>query len=77
MAAPRRKGYKEQHDLVMMQRPNQAHDGDEQQEDAHGDHPSDDVDAGHQAEALPPCRYADEQQADQLRSTGRKLTGVM
>lgn len=60
-----------------MQRPNQAHDGDEQQEDAHGDHPADDVDAGHQPEALPPRRYADEQHADQLRSTGRRLTAVM
>lgn len=55
---------------MVMQRPDQAHDGDEQQEDAHGDHPADDVDAGHQPEALPPRRYADEQHADQLRSTG-------
>lgn len=60
-----------------MQCPNQAHDSDEQQEDAHGDDPSDDVDAGHQPEAFPPCCYADKQQADQLRSTVRKLTEVM
>lgn len=61
----------------MMQGADQAHDGDEQQEDAHGDHPSDDVDAGHQAEALPPGRHADEQQAHQLGSTGGKSAGVM
>lgn len=72
-----RKGYKEQHDLVMMQRPDQAHDGDKQQEDAHGNHPSDDVDAGHQTKAFPPCCYTNQQQADQLRSTGRRLTAVM
>lgn len=60
----------------MVQRPNQADDGDEQQEDAHGDHSTDDVDAGHQAKALPPRRYANEQQADQLRSTDRKLARV-
>lgn len=41
------KGYKEQHDLMMMHRPNQAYNGDEQQEDAYSDHPSDDVDAWH------------------------------
>lgn len=59
-----------------MQRPEEAHNGDEQQEDAHRDHAADDVDAGHQAEALPPRRYANEQQADQLRSRGRKSSRV-
>lgn len=60
----------------MVQRPEQADDGDEQQEDAHRDHPSDDVDAGHQPEALPPRRHADEQQADQLRGQRRAVNGV-
>lgn len=50
---------------------NKADDGDEQEEDAHGDHPPNDVDAGHQAEALPPCCYTDQQQPHQL-DTGRK-----
>lgn len=74
------KGYKEEHDLVVMHRADEAHDGDEQQEDAHRDHPSDDVDARHQAEPLPPCCDSDQQQADELeeaeRGEGRKLTGI-
>ncbi|TNN73354.1 hypothetical protein EYF80_016517 [Liparis tanakae] len=53
-----RKGYKEQHDLVVVDRSDESDDGDEQQEDAHCDDPPDDVDAGHQAEALPPCRHS-------------------
>lgn len=50
----------------------QAHDGDEQQEDAHGDHPANDVDAGHQAEALPPCCYTNQEQPHQLEK-GRRV----
>lgn len=53
------KGYKEKHDLVVVHRSDEAHNGDEQQEDAHSDDPSDDVDARHQAEPLPPCCYSD------------------
>ena len=65
------KGYKEQHDLVVGYRSDEPDDGDEQQEDAHRDDPSDDVDARHQAEPLPPCRYADQQQPHQLRGSRR------
>lgn len=71
------KGYKEQHDLVVVHRPDESDDGNEQQEDAHCDDPSDDVDARHQAESLPPCCYGNQQQADQLKGAeGRKLTRV-
>lgn len=38
-------GYKEQHDLMVVHRSNEANDGDEQEEDAHCDDPPDDVDA--------------------------------
>lgn len=65
------KGYEEQHDLMVVHGANEADDGDEQEEDAHGDHPPNDVDAGHQAEALPPCCYTNQQQPHQL-DTGRK-----
>lgn len=56
------KGYKEEHDLVVVYRADESDDSDEQQEDAHRDDPSDDVDARHQAEPLPPCCYSDQQQ---------------
>lgn len=39
------KGYKEQHDLMVVHCPDEANDGDEQQEDAHCNDPSNDVDA--------------------------------
>lgn len=65
------KGYEEQHHLMVVHGANEADDGNEQEEDAHGDHPPDDVDAGHQAEALPPCCYTNQQQPHQL-DTGRK-----
>lgn len=61
-----RKGYKEKHDLVVVYRSDEAYDGNEQQEDPHSDDPPDDVDAGHQAEALPPCCYGYEQQPHEL-----------
>lgn len=44
----------------------EANDGDEQQEDAHRYDASDDVDAGHQAEAFPPDCHSNEQQPNQL-----------
>lgn len=56
---------------MVVHRPNEANDGDEQQEDAHCDDPSNDVDARHQAEPLPPCCYPNQQQPDQLKG-GRK-----
>lgn len=55
----RLKGYKEKHDLVVVDGSDQSHDGNEQQEDAHRDDPSNDVDARHQAIALPPRCYSD------------------
>ena len=62
---------------MVVYRADESHNGDEQQEDAHRDDPSDDVDARHQAEALPPCCYSDQQQPDQLKGAeGRKLTRV-
>lgn len=54
-----RKGYKEEHDLVVVNRSDESNNSDEQQEDAHRDDAADDVDAGHQAEPLPPCCYSD------------------
>lgn len=60
------KGYKEEHDLVMVDCSDKPYYGDEQQEDAHCDDPSDDVDARYQAEPLPPCCYSNQQQAHQL-----------
>lgn len=44
----------------------EPHDGDQQQKEAHGDHAADDVDAGDNAKAFPPCCYNNEQQAHQL-----------
>lgn len=71
------KGYKEKHDLMVVYRSDEAHNGDEQQEDTHCDDPSDDVDARHQAEPFPPCCHSDQQQPDQLDGAeGRKLTRV-
>lgn len=77
LATDKEKGYKEQHDLVVVYRSNEPDNGDEQQEDAHCDDPSDDVDARHQAEPFAPCCYSDQQQPDQLKGAeGRKLTRV-
>lgn len=70
-------GYKEEHDLVVVHCSDESYDGDEQQEDAHRDDPTNDVDARHQAEPLSPCCHSDQQQPDQLKGRqGRKLTGV-
>lgn len=60
------KGYKEKHDLVVVYCANESYNGDEQQEDAHRDDPSNNVNARHQAEPLPPCCYSNQQQPDQL-----------
>lgn len=66
------KGYKEEHDLVVVDGANEPHNGNEQQEDTHSDHPADDVDAGHQAEALAPCCHSDEQQPHQLEDNSNR-----
>ncbi|KAF3860848.1 hypothetical protein F7725_001104 [Dissostichus mawsoni] len=58
---------KNHHDLVVVYRSDESNDSDEQQEHAHCDDPSYDVDARHQAEPLPPCCHPDQQQAHQLR----------
>lgn len=60
----------------MVYRADESHDGDEQQEDAHSDDASDDMDTRHQAEALPPCCDRDEQQPDQLQEEREKLNTV-
>lgn len=71
------KWYKEKHDLVVVHGSDQSYNSDEQQEDAHRNDPSDNVDAGHQAVALPPCRDSDQQQPDQLKGAkGKRLTTV-
>lgn len=58
-----------------MDRSDEADDGDEQQEEADSDHASDDVDAGDDAEALPPHCYTNQEQPHQLtgQSEIRKL----
>lgn len=43
--------------------------GDEKEEDSHSNDSSDDVDAGHQTEALTPSSHSNEQQAYQLQET--------
>lgn len=43
---------------------------DEKKEDSHCNNSSDDMDAGHQTQALSPCSYSNEQQAYQLWKTG-------
>ncbi len=48
------KGYKEKHDLVMMDGSNESHNGDQQQKEAHGNHAADDVDAGGLCQSLSP-----------------------
>ncbi|KAL8163941.1 UNVERIFIED_CONTAM: hypothetical protein K2H54_041524 [Gekko kuhli] len=63
-----REGYKEEHDLVMIDSADEPHDGDEKQEEPHSQDPSDDVDAGDNAEAFPPGSHANQQQPDQLES---------
>ena len=60
-------GYEEEHDLVVAGGRDESDDGDEEDEDAHGDHPTDDVDAGDGAIAFPPRCHTHQQQAHQLR----------
>lgn len=47
---------------------NESYDGDEQQEHTHCYDPTDDVDAGHQAEAFAPRCDRDQQEPDQLEA---------
>ena len=66
-------GYEEEHDLVVAGGRDESDDGDEEDEDAHGDHPTDDVDAGDGAIAFPPRCHGDEEQAHQLGMEPRAL----
>uniref|UniRef100_A0ACB8ELV4 Uncharacterized protein n=1 Tax=Sphaerodactylus townsendi TaxID=933632 RepID=A0ACB8ELV4_9SAUR len=59
-----REGYKEEHDLVVVDSTDEPHDGDEKQEEAHSKDPSNDVDAGDNAEAFPPGSHANQQEPD-------------
>lgn len=47
----------------------QSSNRDEKKEDSHCNDSSDDMDAGHQTQALSPCSHSNEQQAYQLRKT--------
>lgn len=55
----------------MVDSTHQSSHGDEKKEDPHGNDSSDDVDAGHQAQALPPSSHSNEQQAHQLQEAER------
>lgn len=70
------KGYKEKHDLVMMDGSNESHNGDQQQKEAHGNHAADDVDAGDNAKAFPPCCYDNQQETHQLRRKKRPIRNM-
>lgn len=54
-------GYKEQQHLVVVNGTHQSSHCDEQEEDPHSNDSSDDVDAGHQTQALSPSSHSDEQ----------------
>lgn len=58
---PSRSGYKEEQHLVVVNGPHEASYRDEEEEDPHGDDSSDDVNAGHQTQALAPGGHANEQ----------------
>ncbi|EMP28984.1 Poly(U)-specific endoribonuclease-C [Chelonia mydas] len=68
---PGTEGYKEEHDLVVVDSPDEAHDGNEQQEETHSDDSADDVDAGDNAKAFPPGSHAYQQQPNQLENKRR------
>ncbi len=70
------KGYKEKHDLVMMDGSNESHNGDQQQKEAHGNHAADDVDAGDNAKAFPPCCYDNQQETHQLEMRKTPIRNV-
>lgn len=70
------KGYKEKHDLVMMDGSNESHNGDQQQKEAHGNHAADDVDAGDNAKAFPPCCYDNQQETHQLEMKKTPIRNV-
>lgn len=61
------KGYKEKHDLVMVDSSYESHNGDQLQKEAYGNHAADDVDAGDDAKAFAPCCYNNQQETHQLR----------
>jgi len=46
---------------------NEPHNGDQKQKEAHGNHAANDVDAGDDAKAFPPCCYYNQQKTHQLR----------
>lgn len=54
-------GYKEQQNLVVVNSTDQSSHCDEQEEDSHSNDSSDDMDAGHQTQALTPSSHSDEQ----------------
>lgn len=64
-----RSGYKEQQYLVVVDSTHQSCHRDEKKEDSHSNDSSDDVDAGHQTQALTPSGHSNEQQTYQLRET--------
>lgn len=64
---PKRKGYKEEQDLMVLQRTAQPHQGNQEEEDAHTDDPRHHPDAGDQVEPFPPGRHSDQEQTHQLR----------
>lgn len=61
------KGYKEKHDLVVVNGSDEPHNCNEQQEHTHRYDAPYDVDAGHQAETLTPRCHCDEQQPHHLQ----------
>lgn len=61
------KGYKKQQHLVVFHSPDQAHQRNQEQEDAHGDDHANHSQAGDQSEADAPGSDANQQQADQLQ----------
>ena len=64
-----RSGYKEKQHLVVVDSTYQSSNRDEKKEHPHRNDSSDDMDAGHQTQALSPRSHSNEQQAYQLRET--------
>lgn len=67
-------GYEEEQDLVVLQGAAQPHEGHQEEEGAHADDSRHHIDAGHQAEPLPPGCHSNQQQAHQLRRRRRRRT---
>lgn len=76
-APPWSKGYEEKQDLVVLQGTAQAHEGDEEQEDAHADDACHHPDARDQAEPFPPGCHSDQQQTHQLRKGEKTTTSAL